>query len=52
MIIRNGSANEEGVIFAVMFMMMLTPMINAELKKKTTPKKAIPKAVVPKEEGA
>ena len=40
MFIRNGVKFEEGIIFAVLFMSMLTPMINTEMKKK---KKPIPK---------
>lgn len=39
MFIRNGTAFEEGIVFAVLFMMMLTPMLNAELKKKPAPRK-------------
>ena len=41
MIIRNGVQYEEGVVFAVLFMMMLTPMLNQMLKKK--PVKKVPK---------
>ena len=41
MIIRNGVQYEEGVVFAVLFMMMLTPMLNTMLKKK--PVKKLPK---------
>lgn len=37
--IRNAGTYEEGIIFAVLFMSMLTPMINTELKKKPIPKK-------------
>ncbi len=44
MLIRNGVRYEEGVAFGVLFMMMLTPMLNAMLKKK--PVKKAPKAKV------
>lgn len=47
MFIRNGTSFEEGIVFGVLFMMMLTPMLNAELKKK---KKPAPKKKVVKEE--
>jgi electron transport complex protein RnfD len=44
MVIRNAGKYEEGVFFAVGFMMMLTPMINQAFKKKVV-KKASPKKV-------
>lgn len=50
MIIRNGSAYEEGVLFAFLFMNMLTPMLNQELKeKKKTVKKPPVKEVIANE---
>jgi electron transport complex protein RnfD len=42
MLIRNAGTNTEGVFYAVGFMMMLTPMINAGFKAKPK-KKALPK---------
>ncbi len=36
--IRNGSEYNEGVVFAVLFMMMLTPFLNTALKKKPVKK--------------
>jgi len=43
--IRNGVKYEEGVIFAVLFMNMLTPMLNETLKTKKKPVKKVPKKV-------
>jgi len=43
MIIRNAGKYPEGIFFAILFMMMLTPMINQSFKKKKAPKKLIPK---------
>ena len=43
MFIRQGVQYEEGVIFAVLFMMMLTPLLNQSLKAKKVVKKAPPK---------
>jgi len=45
MIIRNAGKYEEGVFFAIGFMMMLTPMINAGFKKKPAKKPAPKKEV-------
>ena len=45
MFIRNGIAYEEGVIFAVLFMNMLTPLLNQSFKAKKPVKKAPPKKV-------
>jgi electron transport complex protein RnfD len=39
MIIRHAAKYEEGVYFATLFMMMLTPMLNQVLKSKPAPKK-------------
>ena len=39
--IRNGETYEEGIVFAILFMMMLTPMLNTVFKKK--PVKKVPK---------
>ena len=50
MFIRNGIKYEEGIIFGVLFMSMLTPMINQELKKKPV-KKTPPKKVETVKEG-
>ncbi len=47
MFIRNGIKYEEGIIFGVMFMMMLTPMLNQTFSAKK--KKPIKKAPVQKE---
>lgn len=44
--IRNGSEYSEGVIFAVLFMMMLTPFLNTVLKKKPVKKAPVKKAGV------
>jgi electron transport complex protein RnfD len=46
MLIRNGSENIEGVLFAVLFMQMLTPMLNEWFKVKKTKKKVPPKKEV------
>jgi electron transport complex protein RnfD len=43
MFIRQGVKYEEGVIFAVLFMMMLTPLLNQSFKAKKPVKKAPPK---------
>jgi electron transport complex protein RnfD len=43
MFIRQGVKYEEGVIFAVLFMMMLTPLLNQTFKEKKPVKKAPPK---------
>jgi electron transport complex protein RnfD len=54
MFIRIGGTYEEGIIFAVLFMSMLTPLLNTELKKKKKdlmPKKAKKKAT-PEKVGA
>ncbi len=45
MFIRQGVKYEEGVIFAVLFMNMLTPLLNQSLKAKKPVKKAPPKKV-------
>lgn len=45
MLIRFGDTYEEGVIFAVLFMNMLTPLLNQSLKAKKVVKKAPPKKV-------
>jgi electron transport complex protein RnfD len=47
--IRNGANYEEGVVFGVLFMMMLTPMMNTMFKK--APKKKVVKKA-PVKEGA
>ncbi len=43
MFIRQGVQYEEGVIFAVLFMNMLTPLLNQSFKAKKVVKKAPPK---------
>ncbi len=45
MFIRQGVKYEEGVIFAVLFMNMLTPLLNQTLKAKKPVKKTPPKKV-------
>lgn len=49
--IRIGGKYEEGIIFAVLFMSMLTPMLNVELKKKVKKKEIMPKKVKPAKVG-
>ena len=47
MVIRNGAANSEGIIFGVLFMQMLTPMVNTWFnKKKKVVKKPVKKEAV------
>lgn len=46
MIIRNGAANSEGIIFGVLFMQMLTPMVNTWFKAKKPVKKPVKKEAV------
>ena len=46
MFIRQGDAYEEGIIFATLFMNMLTPMLNQSFKAKKPVKKPAPKKVV------
>lgn len=52
--IRAGGTYEEGIIFAVLFMSMLTPMLNVEFKKKPKKKEIMPKKVkaAPEKAGA
>lgn len=42
-IIRNAGKYPEGIFFAILFMMMLTPMINQSFKKTIKPRKVVPK---------